>query len=76
MANKRDIDFPVKFRGYDPESVEKMIRSMEKEIDVAVAKRASIEEEVKKLREENKILNHRIQIHEKANEEIAFERSK
>ena len=71
MANKRDIDFPVKFRGYDPESVEKMIRSMEKEIDVAVAKRASIEEEVKKLREENKILNHRIQIHEKANEEIA-----
>ncbi len=71
MANKRDIDFPVKFRGYDPESVEKMIRSMEKEIDAAVVKRASIEEEVKKLREENKILNHRIQIHEKANEEIA-----
>lgn len=71
MANKREIDFPVRFRGYDQQSVAKAIRSIEKELNEANAKQASMEEELKKLREENKILNHRIQIHEKANEEIA-----
>lgn len=71
MANRRDLDFPIKFRGYDQDSVDRAIRNLQKEVDAAKAKQHAMEEEVKKLREENKILNHRIQIHEKANEEIA-----
>lgn len=71
MANRKEIDFPVKFRGYDPQSVDKTIRSLQKDLDEQEMAKNAMEEELKKLREENKILNHRIQIHEKANEEIA-----
>lgn len=71
VAKRRDIDFPVRFRGYDQEAVEEEIESLENEIDSLYSRQLTMEEELKKLREENKILNHRIQIHEKANEEIA-----
>lgn len=71
MAKRKEIDFPIKFRGYDPEMVEEEIDGLEREIATMRTRQLSQEEELKKLREENKILNHRIQIHEKANEEIA-----
>lgn len=70
MAQK-DIDFPIKFRGYDPEAVEEYIEELEKINDNYEKQLSTLKEETKKLREENKILNHRISIHEKANEEIA-----
>ena len=71
MAKIKEINFPTKFRGYDQESVESYISKLGHEKAELVKKQESLEEEIKKLREENKILSHRISIHEKASEEIA-----
>ena len=71
MAKNKEITFQTKFRGYDPEAVDAKINKLQKENASLVKKQESLEEEIKKLREENKILSHRIQIHEKASEEIA-----
>ncbi len=71
MAKNKEFNFPTKFRGYDPESVDLQINKLNQENETLVKKQESLEEEIKKLREENKILSHRIQIHEKASEEIA-----
>lgn len=67
----RPTDFPTRFRGYDPDSVEAALKANDKELAALQKERDVLANEVKKLREENKILTHRIQIHEKANEEIA-----
>lgn len=71
MAKNKGINFPTKFRGYDQEAVEMYIEKLNRESNDLVKKQESLEEEIKKLREENKILSHRISIHEKASEEIA-----
>ena len=71
MAKNKEINFPTKFRGYDQEAVELHINTLNHENSELVKKQESLEEEIKKLREENKILSHRISIHEKASEEIA-----
>lgn len=71
VAKRKEIDFPIRFRGYDPEMVDDEMDRLNKEMLTMRSRQQKMEEEVKKLREENKILNHRIQIHEKANEEIA-----
>ena len=71
MAHNKKVTFSTKFRGYDPEAVDSHIQGLENEKETLIKKQESLEEELKKLREENKILSHRIQIHEKASEEIA-----
>lgn len=71
MAKNKGINFPTKFCGYDQEAVEMYIEKLNRESNDLVKKQESLEEEIKKLREENKILSHRISIHEKASEEIA-----
>ena len=71
MAQNKKVTFSTKFRGYDPEAVDSHIQGLENEKETLIKKQESLEEELKKLREENKILSHRIQIHEKASEEIA-----
>lgn len=71
MAKNKEFNFPTKFRGYDQEAVEMYIEKLNRESNDLVKKQESLEEEIKKLREENKILSHRISIHEKASEEIA-----
>lgn len=68
---QRDVDFPIKFRGYDPEAVDDYLQDLDRSQARLEQQLASMQEEVTKLREENKILSHRISIHEKANEEIA-----
>lgn len=70
MSDK-EVEFSIKFRGYDPREVDSHIEHLEEELEALERQKASLEEQYKKLKEENKILNHRIQIHEKANEEIA-----
>lgn len=67
----REVEFSTKFRGYDPREVDTHIEHLMEEMETVEKQKALLEEQCKKLREENKILNHRIQIHEKANEEIA-----
>lgn len=71
MAKSKEIIFSTRFRGYDPEAVDIQISKLQKENATLINKQETLEEELKKLREENKILSHRIQIHEKASEEIA-----
>ena len=71
MATNKGISFSTKFRGYDQEAVDREVNKLVKENTDLLKKQESLEEEIKKLREENKIFSHRIQIHEKASEEIA-----
>lgn len=71
MAQNKKVSFSTKFRGYDPEAVNAHIKGLENEKAALIKKQEALEEELKKIREENKILSHRIQIHEKASEEIA-----
>lgn len=71
MAKSNKITFQTKFRGYDQEAVDLQISKLQKEKEELIKKQEALEEEIKKLREENKILSHRISIHEKASEEIA-----
>ncbi len=63
--------FTTRFRGYDPGEVDAKLKQLQDEITRLNKEKDLLQEDVNKLREENKILNHRIQIHEKANEEIA-----
>lgn len=71
MAQNKKVSFSTKFRGYDPEAVNAHIKGLENDKAALIKKQEALEEELKKIREENKILSHRIQIHEKASEEIA-----
>lgn len=61
----------TQFRGYDKEQVDELLEESQKKIRELEQNIASLSEEIERLNEQNSLLQHRVSITERTNEEIA-----